>query len=72
MKHKKNGIIIDLSQEKTVTLWQTIQLILICFALGAGFTILNNSLGFVIIGMAILILAFPIVYKRVGATTENA
>ncbi|HKJ30796.1 MAG TPA: hypothetical protein VKA34_03165 [Balneolales bacterium] len=57
---------IDFSEEITLTKWGLLQLILIFLAIGAGATLLNNLLGFLFVGVTVLVFAFPILNKVFG------
>jgi len=57
---------VDLNKKLTLTKWQLLQMLLIFISIGAGITLINNLLGFVLIGITIIILALPIIFKVFG------
>lgn len=54
---------IDFSEQIKLTRWQLIQLILVCSALGAGATLIEPLLGLIVVGIAIIFFAMPIIQK---------
>lgn len=56
----------DLDKEIKISRYQIIQLILLCLSAGAGIALINGTLGFVVLGMSILFLLFPIINKIMG------
>jgi len=62
----KNEMKVDLNKKLTLTKWQLLQMLLIFISIGAGITLINNLLGFVLIGITIIILALPIIFKVFG------
>ena len=71
MNEKRKGLVIDLGEEKKLSLWQIIQLIMVCVALGAGFTLVNSVIGFVLVGTAIIVLAMPLIHKILGGVSHE-
>lgn len=61
----------DLSEELTITKWNAIQLVLLCLGMGAGITLLNSLLGFVVIGVVLVVFALPIFLKIFGVTSNE-
>lgn len=54
---------VDMEKETKITRYQLIQILLVCLAAGAGVTLINQGLGFVIIGLVLLFLLMPIILK---------
>jgi len=62
---------IDLSEKLTLTRWNLIQITLISVAIGAATTLLEAIIGFVIIGLTILVFAAPLFIKIFGGTKND-
>ncbi|GAI12884.1 unnamed protein product [marine sediment metagenome] len=54
---------VDMEKETKITRYQLIQILLVSLAAGAGVTLINQGLGFVIIGLVLLFLLMPIILK---------
>ena len=53
----------DLNKTIKLTHYQLIQLTLICLSLGAGITLIQSLLGFIVIGVSLIFLIYPIIQK---------
>ena len=53
----------DLNKTIKLTRYQLIQLTLICLSLGAGITLIQSLLGFVVIGASLIFVIYPIIKK---------